>query len=53
MVAQVRPPPSLRAKRLILSRNCSWPDGAFDDVGVQRDATIGQEASKMARRETA
>jgi len=44
MVAQVRPPPSLPAKQSILSRNCLWPDGAFDDVGVELDATIGQEA---------
>lgn len=30
-------------KQTILSRNCLWPDGALDDVGVELDATIGQE----------
>ena len=44
MVAQVRPPPSLPANKAVLSRDCLRPDGALDDVGVDLDAAIGEEA---------
>lgn len=36
--------PVAASEEAILSRNCLWPDGAFDNVGVELDATISQEA---------
>lgn len=44
MVAQVRPPPSLPAKSEFFLVIDLWPDGALDDVGVELDAAVGQDA---------
>jgi len=51
MVAHVCAPVAA-SEEAILFRNCLWPDGTFDDVGVELDTSIGQEAFED-RRETA
>ncbi|WP_422109899.1 hypothetical protein [Bradyrhizobium elkanii] len=48
MLAQVRPAPITTSEEAIRSRNCSRPDDEFDDVGVELNATVGEEALEDA-----